>query len=427
MKKNIIYIGIFSLLFLGSCKKYEDEGFLNGPTVEDLLANPSLDDLVLLTKGVEAQAKVDINMYVDIVGAIGREAFDLNGVDPRYTGELLGIEGGPLDPGGFLTNRSYAARYRTIRQANNLLEGLENTTATLTAEQVNGFKGFANTMIANALQLNLNMQYDNGLRVDVADADNLGERLSRSQTQIKIYELLDLAYSQLTSAGDEFSFTLGTGFADFGTPAGFAMFNRALAARSALNANNNSLVLSYLNDSFMDMAGSMNMGGYLSYLASDGVNNPLNHTDKYMAHMSFINDATAGDSRLSKVQAQDELTFDGLTSSYRASIYSDNSDNLSIIRNEELILIYAEANIGSNITNVITAINTVRNAAGIGDYTGGGSEAELMDEIVRQRRYSLFGEGHRWVDMRRWNRLDELPSDRSGDVVHFQFPVPFGE
>ncbi|WP_432766785.1 RagB/SusD family nutrient uptake outer membrane protein [Phycicoccus elongatus] len=40
-----------------------------------------------------------------------------------------------------------------------------------------------------------------------------------------------------------------------------------------------------------------------------------------------------------------------------------------------------------------------------------------MDEIVKQRRYSLFGEGHRWIDMRRWGRLNQLPIDRPGDDV----------
>ena len=51
----------------------------------------------------------------------------------------------------------------------------------------------------------------------------------------------------------------------------------------------------------------------------------------------------------------------------------------------------------------------------------------LMDEIVKQRRYSLFGEGHRWIDMRRWGRLNQLPIDRPGDDVWEKFPRPVSE
>ncbi|MEM9824129.1 MAG: RagB/SusD family nutrient uptake outer membrane protein, partial [Bacteroidota bacterium] len=95
--------------------------------------------------------------------------------------------------------------------------------------------------------------------------------------------------------------------------------------------------------------------------------------------------------------------------------------------NEELILIYAEANIGSNNAEAVNAINVIRNAAGIGDYTGATSDAALVDEVLYQRRYSLFGEAHRWIDARRYDRLDELPLDRSLDKVHVQFPRPESE
>ena len=72
-------------------------------------------------------------------------------------------------------------------------------------------------------------------------------------------------------------------------------------------------------------------------------------------------------------------------------------------------------------------MNIVRNAAGIGDYEGATSNAALVDEILYQRRYSLFGEGHRWIDLRRYDRLGEIPIDREGDQVHVQFPRPANE
>ena len=91
------------------------------------------------------------------------------------------------------------------------------------------------------------------------------------------------------------------------------------------------------------------------------------------------------------------------------------------------MLIYAEANVGSDNGQAISAINKVRNANNLGDYSGGTTDADLMNEILFQRRYSLFGEGHRWVDMRRWGRLGELPIDRPDDDVWEKFPRPVSE
>jgi len=90
-----------------------------------------------------------------------------------------------------------------------------------------------------------------------------------------------------------------------------------------------------------------------------------------------------------------------------------------------LILIYAEVQAQLNNTaNAVAAINKIRNAASLGNYTGPTDLNSLITEILKQRRYSLFGEGHRWVDMRRYNRLNELPIDRPGDDVWLQFPRP---
>jgi hypothetical protein len=44
--------------------------------------------------------------------------------------------------------------------------------------------------------------------------------------------------------------------------------------------------------------------------------------------------------------------------------------------------------------------------------------------MLEQRRYSLFYEGHRWIDMRRYNKLGELPIDRPGDQVWSALPIP---
>ena len=53
----------------------------------------------------------------------------------------------------------------------------------------------------------------------------------------------------------------------------------------------------------------------------------------------------------------------------------------------------------------------------------------IHDQLLHEKRYSLFMEGHRWVDMRRYGKTGALPNDRSarGDQVFDSFPLPEAE
>jgi hypothetical protein len=81
----------------------------------------------------------------------------------------------------------------------------------------------------------------------------------------------------------------------------------------------------------------------------------------------------------------------------------------------------------SNPSTAVNAINVIRNAAGLGNYGGAQTPSALEDEILYQRRYSLFGESQRWIDMRRFDRLDELPNDRTPDKIISSIPIPRNE
>ncbi len=52
---------------------------------------------------------------------------------------------------------------------------------------------------------------------------------------------------------------------------------------------------------------------------------------------------------------------------------------------------------------------------------------ERIDELLYNRRYSLLWEGHRWIDLRRYDRLTSLPVDHPTFVRFRQFPLPAGE
>ena len=76
------------------------------------------------------------------------------------------------------------------------------------------------------------------------------------------------------------------------------------------------------------------------------------------------------------------------------------------------------------IHNTPKAIDKIRQGHNLGAYSGAVTQPALITEMLKQRRYSLFSEGHRWVDVRRYDLLGTLPIDRPDDDVWTEFPLP---
>ncbi len=404
---------LFSFVLLISCGNL-DFPDPNSPVVD---AAP----VQTLVTGAESGMRVDLGIYLRCVAVIGREAYYFEPADPRYTGELLR---NTLDPGGFLVTRPWSARYNVVANCNILLE---KAVALSGAEQA-GIEGFTKTILAYQLLMNLNLQNENGIKLDFIGDRNI-PHASKEASFDFIENLLDEANTALGNAGSEFTFVLSSGFTGFNTPATFKQFNRAIRARVAICQNDWDGALAALANSFVNAGADLNLGVY--HLYSTALNDLLNpvfeNPDaafvKFMAHPSFQADAEPGDERLSKVTVRPEATtFDDLTSDLGVVVYKSSVDPIPIIRNEELLLLRAEANIGlGNLAAAETDINIVRAAAELSPVTLTSTNA--LDQVLYEKRYSLFLEGYRWVDMRRYGRLGELPLDRSGDQMIMSYPI----
>jgi len=439
MKKHIKFkniIVLLSVLFFSSCD-LDEIGALNGLSTDAVSSDLSRAELEQTLTGVLSDMRVGLATQVDVQSIFGREYYFFTASDPRFEADVVTAN---LDNNTFYTTTPWNARYATIRDINTILEGLANTTADFSASEIAATTGVLNTLLAHELLMVTNNQFNNGIRLDVANQDNLGPFVSEVEALTEIFNLLESAATDLIAVGNEpFPFQLSSGFG-----VNFLQFNRALTARVEAYRSNYPNVLALLGDSFMDMTGSLTEGVYHNFsLNGADIANPLfvalNQAGIVrVAHSSFVNDALPGDIRFNKVVFREALddddvlqpnpvTFSDLTGTHDVFIYQNNVTDVPIIRNEELILLFAEANIVASPGDAVNAINIIRNAAGIGDYMGGTSPAELEDEILFQRRYSLFGESHRWVDMRRFGRLDELPNDRPTDNVPMAVPIPFNE
>ncbi|AFU68444.1 carbohydrate binding outer membrane protein, SusD family [Psychroflexus torquis ATCC 700755] len=101
-------------------------------------------------------------------------------------------------------------------------------------------------------------------------------------------------------------------------------------------------------------------------------------------------------------------------------------NNYRAIRFADVLLMAAEALNRGNINDVLALdyVNQVRNRAGLPDINVSGSQ--LTDEIYRQRRLELVGEGHRFFDLVRTGRAaQQIEGFTAGK--NEVFPIPLEE
>jgi hypothetical protein len=102
--------------------------------------------------------------------------------------------------------------------------------------------------------------------------------------------------------------------------------------------------------------------------------------------------------------------------------YEAGAVDIKLVRVPELYLIIAESAQRTNSSEAITYLNTLRNARGLGDYTGG----TLLNEIMDERRRELAFEGFRFTDLKRLG-LGFTRQDGSGleaNSPRYALPIP---
>ncbi|MDB5022888.1 MAG: RagB/SusD family nutrient uptake outer membrane protein [Mucilaginibacter sp.] len=445
IKLNILLIG--GLLMLFSCSIFETKKVVdpNFPSVESILTNATAVQLNELGVGLQSAMRNGILAFREVSGSIGREVYVLSSVETTWTTELLGTTNGGLSlTTGF--NSSYDDFSQTRRRAEIFMRSANNSTA-ITEAQKNSIRGFCNTTEAYAMLSNLNMQYQNGIRISFTDLNAPGDMLkpgpfvSYTAALTEIKRLLDLGATQLSSASPAFAFPVTSGWAGYSTPATYRLFNRALAARVSMYQSDWPGVLSALSESFLNLNGPLATGPVFTFSTTSGdMINPMYQQQNttsipVVAQALFISDAEPGDTRVSAKVAKRTTprALNGLIGAYDVYMYNSNISPVSIIRNEELILMYAEAQIQSGqLAQGAAALDIIRVASGLQPLAVAkpavvGDKAMLITEMLNQRRYSLFYEGQRWFDMRRYNLLNTLPNDLPNAMVYTQMIRPFAE
>lgn len=413
--------------------------------------NATVAQVDAAAQGVVAALRIDLTSWVLKAGIIGREDYRLDTADPRFTSELLT---GALDPSNAaFGGGQWQREYRAIAAGYTILNVVGS--AQMSDPERNAVRGFIQTIQAFSFLIVLDAHTEDSIPIAVNRP--VGGPLAPFVTNDSAYKaviaILDSARTALQAGGTAFPIDLGQGFAGFDTPATFLKFNRALAARVyAYRASLGALpggtyattwsscaacwdsALTALGQSFISAAAPLDQGTYITYsTGNQDLPNDLSQdvaSAIQLAHPSIKANAelqTGGtllDQRfLNKVANRgtppDTFSLACLSSALSWTRYPTPNSPVPIIRNEELFLLRAEANwFGATGTKAqaISDLNFIRQASGglnPTTVTTGSTNAAFVDELLKQRLYSLMYEGgHRWIDMRRYARLGQVPIDR---------------
>ena len=448
MKNILKAVLIPAVLGFTACNPLQLDEVLdpNNPSLASVETNATKEQVQFLLTGLESAHRNYVTNISQAWNTFGREIWYLNASDPRFQTDWLGQAGRVPDRAyfgfGSTGGGSWASPFQAIKQADVLISSSNGSTLLVDAEK-KAVSGFAKMIQGYQFMIPANFVYENGIRIDVKDPLKPGPFVKYEDALNHIKGILDQADQDLAAAGSgAFPLRLTPGFAAYNTIPNLRRVNKAILARLNAYRKDWQGILTALDGSFMDMGGNLNAGPSHPFLGPPDAFNPLFYLPNaavntiIVVHPSMIDDATPGDSRVSRKFFKRNIpvvvTTDAtpLSALYQDARWTTNTAPIPFIRNEELILLKAEAhaNLGQT-TEAVNAINVIRNAAAIGNYTGATTKDALINEILYQRRYSLWAEpwGHRWIDARRYNKLNEIPTSYDKGTIFKQFPHPQAE
>jgi hypothetical protein len=442
MNKNLMLAlgGLVGSLALASCDLNVPD--LNNPGLDQLQNAPTAAGINTAATGLligDRGGKSATTGLVNQCGILGRESYDFDSADNRFVSELIQ---GNLSKASPFGGAFWGGNYANIRLANIVLHGVDKV-AEFSEENKQGIRGFAHTLIALELITVIITHDDTGAVIDVDKelGAPLGPFVKKDAVYAEIKRLLDLAKTELMGAGTAFTFTLSPGYAGFNTPANFLKFNRAIKAKIDAYTKDYASALTSLNESFINDGAMLSLTNGVfhvySLAAGDQTNGLINPA--ISAHPSLLTDVVKDgmnvpiDARyLAKVTTLKAPVAAGSDTSLKTTIGFKIYTNVApvpVIRNEELILLKAEALWFQGMkTEALAELNIVRTTSGKlpAITVAPTTNDEFIDLLLYERRYSLLFEGgHRWIDLRRFGR--PIPLDATTHVRNVRFPVPQAE
>ncbi len=434
----------------------------NGPTLSSLTGTPNHANLAAAATGIFQSSRIDQTRLIWYIGSFGREGANLsNNNQPDWEEPFFGPVNASEDGG-----RLWFDYYTAIRNANNYIDAVPKATDLVAADKAASV-GFAETIKALMFLYIVELHGNLGAPVDVDRPVTAPPAPFVTEDSVYGYiiGLLDSARTNLAAAGTSFPFVTPPGYSAFNTPQTWRPYTWALTAKAEVmratasatcGAPCYAAALVALDSSFISPApANFGVGPAFDYSAGSG--DLVNELSEPLSGPNFFSialDDSTGDDSMPAAQAQLSGQPDlrvlnkialvpggvpsvagGIFSALKFTVYfSNGSPNVAapipIIRDEELILLRAESEIGTgDLADAVNDLNIVReNSGGLPPYAGAVTQSALVTELLYNRQWSLLWEqGTRWIDARRFNLLSTIPTYVPGGAVPTRMPIPTDE
>jgi tetratricopeptide (TPR) repeat protein len=381
----------------------------NAPTEQEVLSDP--EGLIALAVGMQGQYAGSIITYVRAPALVTDELGTTTKSLPSDQSLLTGVG---LDASFGVVEGPYAATYRVVRSANNVLQSAPRLGLGKGLEA--GLVALAKTFKAMALGMII-QQYE---RVPINVAVTGAEPKDRATVLNEVISLLESARADLGTVSDADLATLrarvlGTGFDLRNTVDAMlaryylisGQYQKAIEAADRVPLNRLS-VFTYPDPAVNPIYNYAIAAGYLAPLRS------------------WARAAEVGDKRVSFWAALNQPAPPGNpsdTALVALGEYTNRNDPFPVYLPDEMRLIKAEAytRLG-NLEQARTLVNQVRTQASspVNEPVAAlpalpasalDTQDELLNQIAYERRYELFLQGLRWEDMRRLGKyIREKPT-----------------
>ena len=396
------YLGSFAALMLVGCNL--DLQNPNQPTEEQVTTSP--DGVIALATGLQGRFSVSYGNYAYMAGLVTDEF-------ASTTAALISIsdaEQGSVPPGTGIAENVFNSVYRTVRTADDVLTGANTLAGQFDAGTRSGLKA-----LAFALK-----------------AESLGEALqSYQQIPINTFGVTAPTYVNRATALPVVLALLDSAEAELAATAPSAFFNSNILTPGVSLPN----VVHLFRARYARMAGDDATAIAASDLAARSGPTAMSVLTFPAPSVNFYANVTGGTNginprrqwRLSMTGGDQRFTWfvvPSTTATGRVGAlldpwnrYSNPQSPLPVYFPDEVLLIKAEALANTNqLAQSQAVLDSVRTDCtgnrGIDDpkaclapLVGALTQAQLIDEIYRQRRYELLGTGLRWEDSRRRNMI----------------------
>lgn len=460
MKKYTTLALTLGSLALGACKDSAVVNPEDAPTVEAISGALTRGALQPLATGVLAQDRAAVvgtfTFYV-LSGIFARDVYRIDASEPRYVQETLG---GNPDPGSFAGGGGWTQFYTATRAATNVLAALPSAPSTeLTAAEKAATSGFIRTIKALDYYRLAELRDTVGISIQTADPNEVTPIRCKTASLAYIAALLDSALADLNTAGGstKLPFALPGGFTSFGrnygTVSNVILFNRGLKGKvdyyRGLDRTNPqpALFTQAISELTQALGGAaagavpasqFAVGAYYNFVPGGSEATANNRSDDKIglnpSVLAQIKDST--DTRRSKIINRSS-TLSGFGISTPITFWkstpslANQSEPIGILRDEELVLLRAQAYIeAGNFTSATADINSVRTSYGLTAYPVFTSKETARSAVLYEKRYSLLFEGpQRLVDLRGYGRLNAtyFSKETATDPYNAAFPIPRGE